>query len=200
MIIDHPDFGPRIEALVAELEQSTQAEIVVVAARRSGSYRDVKLGAASGLGIAALLFLLYSPIDFHPVTIPIYLLVLATLGWWVTGRSPAIVRALTRRPRRQAQVQAAAREAFVEEAVHGTRGRTGLLVYLSELERDVVLVRDLGLDGHIPGAAWNGLSLAAETLDDLEALLRSAGAILSEHLPATEDNPNEIPNAPRVRP
>ena len=199
MIVSHPDFVSHIEALVGELESSTDAEIVVVAARRSGSYRDVRLACAAGIDVAALLFLLYAPLSFHPASIPLYLLLLGLGAWWLAGRSPALTRALTRKGRREGQVIQAARAAFVEEAVHGTRGRTGVLVYLSELEQRLVLVRDLGLDGKAPGSAWNGLDLRASSLEELEGSLRAIGAVLAEHVPASEDNPNEIPNAPRVR-
>lgn len=199
MIIDHPDFGPRIEALVGDLERETRSEIVVVAARHSGSYRDVRLGVATGLALLALFFLLFSPLQFHPISIPLYLAALAGLGWWLAGRSPGLSRRLTRAARREAQVLEAAKASFVEVAVHGTRERTGLLVYISELEGRAVLLRDLGLDGLVPGAAWSGLRLEVHELDQLEVLLRQVGAILAEHVPAEGDNPDEIPNAPRVR-
>ncbi len=199
MIIDHPEFNSRIERLVGELEQGTQAEIVVVAARRSGSYRDLRLALAAAVGSIPLLVALYSPLQFHPANIPLYMLLFAVLGWWLAGLGAWAPRAFTRAARRQAQVLEAAKATFVEVAVHGTRDRTGVLVYVSELERRAVIVRDLGLDGLIPGAAWNGLKLDLADLDGLEALLREAGAILAEHAPAGDDNPNEIPNAPRVR-
>jgi len=194
----HPDFASSIEALVGELEQGTDAEIVVVAATRSGSYRDVALLAGAAVAVLALLFLLYSPLDFHPLSVPIYLLGLAGLASWLVQRSPAALRLLTRARRRRRQAEQAARACFVEEAVHGTRRRVGLLVYLSELEQQVVLLRDLGLDGAIPAAAWNSLQLQPGSLAELEALLRSVGTILADKLPSTGDK-NEIPNAPRVR-
>ncbi len=199
MIISHPDFVSRIEALVGELEESTDAEIVVVAAKRSGSYRDVSVASAAGFALVTLLFLLYSPLSFHLFTIPLYLLLLGVGAWWITDRSHAALRLLTRPGRRESQVLEAARAAFVEEAVHGTRSRTGVLVYASELERLVVTVRDLGLDGLVPKSAWHGVAMKAARLEDLEATLRGIGAVLAEHVPASDENPNEIPNAPRVR-
>jgi putative membrane protein len=42
-------------------------------------------------------------------------------------------------------VHRAARATFVERGVHGTRERSGLLVYVSWLEQQVALVPDLGL-------------------------------------------------------
>ena len=41
--------------------------------------------------------------------------------------------------------------------------------------------------------------MKAARLEDLEATLRGIGAVLAEHVPASDENPNEIPNAPRVR-
>lgn len=199
MIIDHPDFGPRIEALVGELEQHTEAEIVVVAVCRSGSYQDVRLGLACIVAMLTLLAVVFSPLDFHPLNLPLFMLLLGTLGWWSSGKLPGLLRALTSARRRDAQVLEAARACFVEEVVHGTRGRTGLLVYASELERRIEMVRDLGIDGAVPGAAWNPIALDLDGLGSLETLLRAAGAVLAEHLPASNENPNEIPNAPRVR-
>jgi len=199
VIIDHPEFDTRIERLVGELEQHTQAEIVVVAARRSGAYADVQWLVAAVVALFTLLAVVYSPVDFHPLNLPLLMLALGAGAWWGSARLPGLTRALTRARRREAQVLEAAKATFVEVAVHGTRGRTGLLVYVSELEGRAALIRDLGLDGRVPGAAWTGLELSVRSLDELERVLRDAGAALAEHLPAEDDNPNEIPNAPRVR-
>jgi putative membrane protein len=199
VIIDHPDFGPRIEALVGELEGHTEAEVVVVAARASGSYQDVRLVVAGVAAMATLLAVVYSPFDFHPLNLPLFMLALGALAWWLSGRSPALIRGLTRAGRRRAQVLEASKATFVEQAIHGTRGRTGVLVYVSELEGLAVLQQDLGVAGQVPGSAWSRLDSQARDLEELEALLRALGAILAEHLPASDDNPNEIPNAPVVR-
>jgi putative membrane protein len=199
VIIDHPDFGPRIEALVGELESHTEAEIVVVAARVSGSYQDVHLAFAAVVAMATLLAVVYSPVDVHPLNLPLFMVALGALAWWLARRTPALTRAFTRAGRRRAQALEASKATFVEQAVHGTRNRTGVLVYVSELEGLALVQRDLGVAGRVPGAAWSGLSTQALDLDQLDALLRSVGAILAEHIPATDDNPNEIPNAPVVR-
>lgn len=199
MILAHPDFSARVEALVGEIERDTDAEIVVVAARRSGDYRDVPWLAGAVGALCALAVLLYSPLSFSDATTPAYVLAFGALFAWVAHRSDALLRLMTRPRRRLRQVEEVARATFVEEAVHGTRARTGVLIYVSESERRAALVRDLGLDGRVPGAAWNALDLAVTDLDGLVALMRAVGAVLAEHVPATADNPNEIPDAPRVR-
>jgi len=59
---------------------------------------------------------------------------------------PAIKRALTPAAWRQRTLVRAARATFVERGVHNTRDRTGILVYISQLERAVTLVFDSGLE------------------------------------------------------
>ncbi|MBN1336507.1 MAG: hypothetical protein JXB39_11150 [Deltaproteobacteria bacterium] len=193
-------FCTAVEGAVRAIEARTDAEVVVVAAPCSGSYRDVAWLTAGATAFLVLLFLVFSPFSFGPRWIPLDLLLVVLATGWIALRVPALPRLLTPRARRRAQVETAARATFVEEAVHGTRGGTGLLVYLSILEGEVCLVRDLPLDGRIPPAAWSGLDLAPRDLDGFLALLDAVGRVLETHVPAREDdNPDEIANAPRVR-
>ena len=117
------------------------------------------------------------------------------------NRWDGLLRRLVPASRRHAQVEVAARSAYLEEAVHGTRRRTGILVYLSDLEREVYLLPDPALEGRIPGSAWTHLDLRPTSLDGFLATLEALGKVLAAHIPPIEgDNPNEIPDAPRVRP
>jgi len=200
-------FASSVEAAVAKIEATTDAEIVVVAAPRSGSYRDV--AALFGVVIAwlVLLVVLFAPFEFRPFLIPVELPVVGALAAWVAHRSPGLMRLLSSAARRRAQVEDAAAAAFHQEVVHGTRGRTGLLVYLSALEDRVVLVPDLGLDAKVPHADWNAIHWGADKdpqrpqhLDSFLAGLRAAGQVLAARVPPTGDNPNEISDAPRIRP
>jgi putative membrane protein len=192
-------FSAAIEAVVGEIEARTDAELIVVAAPRSGTYRDL---AAIGGGIAAtavLGYLCWSPVVFDARWFPVDVLVSGTLVAWLLDRYPALVVRAAGRERRDRQVEEAARAAFVEENAHGTTARTGVLVYVSAAEGRVVVLPDHGLLGRIPGAAWNAVRVEARTVDELVAGLRRLGDLLAAHLPATGDNPDEIPNVPRVR-
>ncbi|RME25398.1 MAG: hypothetical protein D6798_09055, partial [Deltaproteobacteria bacterium] len=96
--------------------------------------------------------------------------------------------------------------AFHQELVHATRNRTGLLIYVSALEKQVLVLPDVGLDARVPRAEWNGLAWGPASdphhphdLDHFLAGLRAVGEILARHVPALDDNPDEIANAPRIR-
>jgi len=199
-------FMDSVTAAVARIEETTDAEIVVVAASRSDDYRVVSLLAGGLAAWVGLVFVLFSPLHFSGTWMPLELPLLAALVAWLVDRSPALHRRLVPAARLETAVAQAAAAAFHDEAVHGTRHRTGVLVYVSALEDRVVVLPDGGIEARVPGGAWNALRWGAGPdprapgdLPHFIAGLEAAGRILAEHVPATGDNPNEIPDAPRVR-
>lgn len=205
----HTDAGfiDTVAATVAEIEKDTDAEIVVVAAGRSRSY--LLPSALVGVVTAwlALLVLLFSPIQFSGVWMPVELPLVGGLAAWLTHRSPSLLRHLVPRTQQRKAVEQAAAAAFHQEAVHGTRNRTGVLIYVSALEDRVTVLPDGGIDARVPQGEWNALRWgdkkdpkAPGDIEHFVAGLRAAGRILHRCVPATGDNPNEIPDAPRVRP
>lgn len=191
---------------MTRLEVHTDAELVVVASPRSGSYRDVALLAGAGAAWACLVFVLFSPWSFSGTWLPLELPLIGAATAWMVHRSPRLLRLLSSQERLHRQVSLAAAEAFHTEAVHGTRGRTGVLVYLSGLEDRVVIVPDAGIEAVVPGATWNDLRwgdgsdpAAPHDLEHFLSGLDQVGAVLAAAVPATDDNPDEISNAPRLR-
>jgi len=197
-------FASTLTAVVAEAEAETDVELVVVVQRSSASGLDVALMAGIATALATLGFLLFSPWDFDPLFIPGLVVAGGALGFVPSRVSGTITHALTRPSRRHEQVQDAADAAFYQQVVHGTRGRTGLLIYVSVDEREVALRPDLGLQGRIPVALLNGLDFGdGPRLTTPEAFvqgLRGLGVLLAERVPALDDNPNEIPDEPRFYP
>jgi putative membrane protein len=207
MLHNDDGFHAATERAVGEAEAITDAEIIVVASSRSGSYRDLAFGAAFVLTEGALAFLLFSPWSFSPVFIPVDLLIVAALASWVIDRSPALLTRLATRKRKERQVASSAAAAFHEEAVDGTRGRTGVLVYVSALEDRVVVLPDAGILAKVPQGELNTIRwgekadpAAPGDLAHFLAGLASLGQVLARHLPALHgNNPDEVSNAPRIR-
>ena len=98
-------------------------------------------------------------------------------------------------------MEEAARATFVERRVHSTTGRTGILLYVSVLEREAALVVDLGVE---PLAATDGWRRAVEELETavrggadgnaVAARLRALGDLLAPVLPCGPDDVNELPD------
>ena len=200
MIHTDTRFAEAVEAAVTRLERDTDAEMVVVASPRSGHYRDLSLACGGALGLVLMLVAVFSPLHWDPHWLPAEFVLLLLAGSWVAERQPWLLRLVSSSARREQQVADAAAAAFHQDQVHATRGRTGLLIYLSALEQRVEVIPDHGLDARIPRADWNTITWDSTTLEGFIASLDAAGAVLAEHVPALEgDNPDELSNAPRIR-
>ena len=198
-------FSEAVERAVRSAERGTAAELIVVVASRSGSYLDAALAAGGLVALLTLVIALFAPISLRPAAVAIEVPLAFTLAAWIAHRSPAVLRALTPPHRMKRQVERAAAEHFLAEAVHGTRGRTGLLVYLSLLEERVAILPDLGLQGHVPLALLHDVPWSASgdpsqprTQEDVLSGIAGLGALLHERLPADGDDTNESPDAPRI--
>jgi putative membrane protein len=198
-------FSDAVAAAVREAERDNAGELIVVVAARSGSYLDVALGVGAGLAMSVLLVALFAPATFHPVAVAVEIAVAFAAGAWLTHRTAPVLRTLAPASRRHRHVMRAASERFLAEAVHGTRARTGLLVYLSLLEERVVLLPDLGLDGRIPRALWSEVRFSTgadpdrvRTTEDFVRGIGEIGALLRARVPAADVDGNESPDAPRI--
>ncbi len=198
-------FTTAVAATVAEIERATDAEIIVVHAGTSGGYPDVPLLAGIGAGLVGLIVLLFLPFDFAPWSVPAVVAGLGIAGGAAGGRFEELTRRLTSVARRRAQVTQAAAAAFHREAVAGTRNRTGVLLYASRLERLLVIIPDSGVTraiapGELYGVMGGEVTPLPPSTEGFVAAVRTLGVLLAARLPATHDNPNELPDEPRFLP
>jgi putative membrane protein len=178
----------------------------VVIHPQSGSYRDVNLLFAALVAWLSLLYFIFSDTNFNPYGIAIELAVIFAAAAGLCSITP-LPRLLTARKRRLRQVQDAAAVAFFNEEVANTRARSGVLVYLSLLEREAELIADIGVKAIIPAVELAGitaqLAQVGKSPDMAAALLEKLsmmGVAFAKFLPANaEDNPDELPNRPRTR-
>lgn len=196
-----------LEARVARAEETTSAEIVVVLAGHSGHYRDAAMAVGGALAVLCLILMIYLPVDIPASLVAPISALTGFLGLLLGHRFPALQRWFTMAERRAAQVAEGAKLAFVDEAVSATRERTGVLIYHSRFEDLVEVLTDHGVDARIPRGEWNALvhdAVAAagprQWQRCVEEILDRATPLLAENLPAGDDNPDEIPNRPRVLP
>ncbi len=188
---------------IREIEKRTDAELVLVVRARSQSYAAANYLFGALLAFAGLNFLLFSPFTFHQFWVPIDIALLFVLGTYVSSRSNAIRRWLTRKSLRNESARAGAAAMFYEAGIANTRAELGVLVYLSLLERRLELIADRGILKAVPALEWNqalfelhqaGKQPRPETL---RASLEKLGVLLAQYLPASAENRNELPDAPR---
>ncbi len=188
---------------IREIEKRTDAELVLVVRARSGSYAAADYLFGALLAFAGLNFLLFSPFNFHQYWVPIDLALLFILGAYVSSRSNAIRRWLTRKGARGKSVRQGAAAMFYEAGIANTKAEMGVLVYLSLLERRLELIADRGILKAVPALEWNQIVFELHQAgkqphpETLSAGLEKLGVLLAQHIPASAENPNELPDAPR---
>lgn len=185
---------------IRTIEDASAVEVVVALRRTSGTYRSANAAAGAVVAFAALATMLFSDHAFGLTSILVDPFVVGIAAALLVELLPGVRRTLTPAATRHANVLRAARAAFVERGVHATTGRSGVLVFISWLERDIVLVPDLGLAARLPEGAIE----AAQ--DALVAKFSAGGAAVGTELarladqmaiamPHQEDDINELPDA-----
>jgi len=208
-----------VAAAVAEVERISDGEIVTIVAPRSDAYHDVGLhyavlamllvpvlgavvpqgwidwgvGLAFGwnaeIGFRTLMLLLFVKMTL------LFLIVRYALAWMPLRMALTPGRTKSRRVRRHAV------ELFRAACELKTRGRTGVLLYLSLAERRAEIVADRAIAEKVAPEAW-GEAMAA-LVDEVRAgrpgpgmaiAVEKIGAVLAPILPPTLDNPDELPN------
>ena len=189
-------FKQAIEAV----ENASAVEVVVAMRRRSArhGHANVAIGAVVAfLGLAAML---YASQTFSLSSILIDPFVVAVLAGAAVELLPFVKRWLTTPAARRRHVTRAARATFVERGVHNTTGRSGILVYISWLEREVAVVPDIGIAAALPEGAVatleNELTRAMRTGGTAVAnKLAACAPAMAAAMPHREDDVNELPDA-----
>lgn len=180
---------------IESIEGSTSIEVVIAVRRRSATYRHANVIVGALVAVFGLAAMMYSDHEFSSTSIVIDPFVVGLVAGWLVELLPDVKRLLTPASHRHRQVLRAARATFVERGVHNTRDRSGILVYLSWLERHAVLVADSGLpkdafptaDATLTAAMRRGGPAVAEALEALIAPIASA-------MPRRPDDVNELPD------
>ncbi len=185
---------------VNAIERASAVEVVIAVRQRSSRYLHANVLVGTLVAVAGLATMLFADVAFGHVAILVDPFLLGLLAGAAIELAPGIKRVLTPRSLRHFHVTRGARATFVERGVHNTRGRTGLLVYLSWLEQDAAIVPDGGL---VQVLDTDELARAEAALSDamgrggaaVAAALARLAPRLGTVLPRAHDDVNELPDA-----
>src|SRR5262245_7681 len=154
-----------IQAAVRDVETQSPGEIVPYAVDRSDSYREaawitatlgallaglitaVAIGArVFGEGLGEAIFWIAGPPTVG-----------AAVGYLLGAVWPALRVRLVHADVVEHRVRQRAFAAFVEQEVFSTRARSGILLFLSLLERRVVVLTDAGINARVPQDEWDAI-------------------------------------------
>ena len=196
--------GRALAQAIRDIEKNTDAEMVIVVRGRSGSYRHADYLFGAFIAFLGLLFVLFSPFDFHTYWVPFDVIALFVAGAFVSSRSDLIRRMLTTEKFRANAARTGAAAMFYEAGIANTHAENGMLIYLSLLERRLEVIADRGILKAVPALKWNHSVFELKKIarkpepERLIKAVRDLGNLLAEHLPATGENPNELADGPRI--
>jgi putative membrane protein len=156
----------RIKRAVEDAEKKTSGEIVPYVVEQSDDYeRAAWRGASAAGGLAILVFLALRTwtVLWLPFTLPVVLAVIVAAfgtGMVLTHFIPLLKRLFAGRALLRRRVSQRAAEAFVAEEVFDTRERTGILLFVSLLERQVLVVGDSGINARVTQEEWDDVAQA----------------------------------------
>jgi putative membrane protein len=191
----------KVAAAIKAIEAQTSAEVVVAVRHRAASYREAAYLFGFLCAVGALGVLLFARQPFALETIPLDVVVVFALGAFVGDRIMFIERLLSSGRVQREALHRAACAAFVDVGISRTKGRNGILVFASMLERGVAIVPDVGIDPKALGEGWSKacaeLAGSLQQGADLPRFLRALeglGPVLAKAMPHMADDVNELPD------
>ena len=205
-----------IKNAVAEAEAKTTGEIAVAVAPESAGYCFWALLAADCFSalvrvcmlpfsdkILALYRRLYwqnEPSWILPLFFIISCLAAVVIAFYIAN-IPVVDRLIIPPSVRRTCVTNRAFRYFTESGVYDTAEHSGILIFVSYMERQVRIVADSGISKHISQDMWN--LIADELAENLRkgqaaeaftTAIEKCGELLAEYFPPHEENPNELPD------
>ncbi|MBY0384337.1 hypothetical protein K2X05_04185 [bacterium] len=196
-----------IEKTIAEIELKTEAEIVPVIVRSSSSYQQTRVTLTL---IAALVFLIVwdwcVPHLYWDYWYSTAVLLLLGLGFIFVGmpwlaRHDLVRRWMTVRSEELEQCWKRAKIEFYENRLNQTEDNVGVLIYVSLLERVVIVMADKKIADQLPSDLWQNmvdqLVLGIKSKKMAEGFkkgLAECSSLLIKHFPVKLGDVNELPN------
>lgn len=206
----------RIKDAVKIAEEKISGEIVPVIVERSGRYLIANYkGSLIGAAFAFMTMIVLdryvisnagNTLFYDPVFIFLIVILGGVAGALVPNFSEGLKRMLLSQLYMDQTTRQRAENAFLEEEVFNTRQRTGIMIFISFFEHEVMVMADRGISKVVEQKQWDMIvaDLVAEIragniINGLEKGIQRCGDLLLEKgFKKTDDDVNELPDDLRV--
>jgi putative membrane protein len=205
----------RIKAAVKDAENKISGEIVPVIVDRSGTYTIANYkGSLLAAAVAFFIMIILDRYIIDPSHTlfydPVFIFCVVVAGGIVGGIVPIFFEPLKRLLLTQQQLDECTRQraenAFLEEEVFNTRHRTGIMIFISFFEHEVIVMADRGISKVVEQKEWDKIVNELITnirggriIEGIEAGIKRCGDILLEKgFVKTDDDVNELRDDLRI--
>ena len=202
-----------IREAVRKAEENISGEIVPVFVEQSGQYtiayhRSGMIGAIASF-ILIILFDRFFPemAIYDPLLIFIIVLTGGLLGFILVHFIPGLKRSLIAKSQQQEATRQRAENAFLQEEVFNTLHRTGIMLFVSFFEHEVIIMADRGIAKVVDQQEWDrivktitdGIS-SNNLIGSMETAIARCGEVLKEKgFIKSADDINELPDNLRIQ-
>ncbi len=191
----------RLKTATHEVESRTIGEIVVMVVDHSDHYIEAEVLGSVLLG--SLLSLILTVLFFHSSIwsyIPLSFIFFFPC-WFLFIKVEILKKYFIGIRRKEETVRLRAERAFFERGLYKTKKNTGVLFFLSLLEKKVWVLADKGIyekmDQETLNRFANEVSRAIKegrACDALSQAIQEIGVYLAKHFPITHEDTNELPD------
>jgi putative membrane protein len=189
-----------IAKAIRRAELHTSGEIVFAVTDASGRYRHATLQGAFAGSVLATAIYLALPIE-HTIALLLWAEIIAFGCFYSLMSYFPWRRWFIRSHEMEECVHDAAFREFYGSGLYRTRESNGVLIYLSNLERRVVVLGDKGIHERMGEQHWHEVRdtiirgiREGRTKDGICAAITSCGDALAKYFPRPGDDTNELPD------
>jgi len=208
----------RIKTAVHQAEGKISGEIVPVFVEKSGLYSVANYRAA--VVAASLTFLIIILLDRYiplaskslqlyerdPLLIFLLVVMFGLLGALISNYTDFIKRVFVPQQHFDRATRQRAETAFLQEEVFNTRHRTGIMIFISFFEREVIVIADRGISKVVEQKEWDKMVQGiiqnirmGKVVDGIEgAILRCGEILLEKGFLKTTDDVNQLKDDLRI--
>ena len=202
----------RIKEAVKQAEDKISGEIVPVFVETSGYYNIANYrGAFCTAAFAFFVIVIFdryvpSIAIYDPVLIFLIVTIAGLLGASAAHYLDPIKRWLLNQGHLDQATKRRAENAFLEEEVFNTRHRTGIMIFISFFEREVIVMADRGISKVVEQKEWDSMVKGiidhvrkGKVTEGLEIAIKRCGEVLLEKgFLKTADDINELGDDLRI--
>ena len=199
-----------IEEAVMEAEKRTVGEVVPLIYDKCSHTQFVFPFLA--ILVSSILYALqgaFFPVNYWDANWFLQLLLPALFALLISllaSKLDVVQRVFLSKARREKAVKEKAELEFYRCGVSGTKEKTGVLIFVSLMERYSVVLADKAISEKLPPETWNEVLNTLNSKLSTKSLskgflpaIKKCGDILEAHFPRKPDNTDELPNYPILR-